>query len=102
MGEELREKGVYSLRGERLMDEKTIHALKKSHFMGHVWLDSILGSYVIPGIDFSPHKPSLNTGSEREEKSNRIKQIPKRYLTFDWKLGKGKKVTKPLAMQSMQ
>jgi hypothetical protein len=30
--------------------------------MGHGRLDSILGSYSIPGIDFSCHNPSNNTG----------------------------------------
>ncbi len=32
--------------------------------MGDGRLDSILGSYSIPRVDFSPYNPSKNTGSE--------------------------------------
>ncbi len=53
VGEELRKKGVYSLRGAS-NGWKVDSCFKKSHFMRHSQLDSILGSYFIPGIDFPP------------------------------------------------
>jgi hypothetical protein len=39
-------------------ENEVYFSVKNQHFMGHGRLDSMLGSYSVPGIDFSSPSPS--------------------------------------------
>jgi hypothetical protein len=73
----------------QLWDDKSIPALKKFYFMGRDHLDSILGSYSILGIDFSPmgHSTSKNTWTRIckpfKEPMNWFQALRNRFLGID-------------------
>jgi hypothetical protein len=50
-------------RGQGEPENEVDSCFKNYYFMGHGRLDFVLGSFSVPGIDFSSHNPSENIGT---------------------------------------